>query len=392
MIGAFGGVGSSVALGLAALARGRADATGLVTALPFFEGIGLDEPESFTVGGYDLRSDDFARAAGAVGGRRPAYSASLIDECEERLDAWTGNVWPGFRVNLDPATARLADWHERTPAQTPEEMAERFAADLDSFCTANSLADCVVVNVASTEPPATPHAAHEMVEALEAAVRGGDSAALPLSAWYAYAAIRSGRPYVNFTPSTGASLPSLVALAKRQRVPLAGRDGKTGETLLKTVLAPMLAARNLRVDSWVAHNLLGNRDGVVLADPRNRASKIKTKDQVLAALLGYAPHSLTTIEYVAPYDDWKTAWDHVQFTGFLGVPMSLQFTWQGCDSALAAPLVIDLARLALLAHRREESGPLAHLAAFFKDPMGTEEQNLFRQYELLKEYVIHVAQ
>src|SRR5205085_11362329 len=106
------------------------------------------------------------------------------------------------------------------------------------------------------------------------------------------------------------------------------------------------ALRQLRVLSWVGHNILGNRDGKVLSDPTNRASKLRSKDRVVADVLGYAPQTLTTIEYVESLDDWKTCWDHVHFEGFLGVRMTLQFTWQGCDSALAAPLVIDLARLA----------------------------------------------
>ena len=157
--------------------------------------------------------------------------------------------------------------------------------------------------------------------------------------------------------------------------------------LVKTALARMFALRNLPVLSWVGHNILGNRDGLVLSDPTNRASKLRSKDQAVARILGYAPQSLTTIEYVESLDDWKTAWDHVHFQGFLGVRMALQFIWQGCDSALAAPLVIDLARLALLAKRRGETGVLRHLACFFKSPLGVDEHDLGRQFGLLENYV-----
>jgi myo-inositol-1-phosphate synthase len=136
----------------------------------------------------------------------------------------------------------------------------------------------------------------------------------------------------------------------------------------------------------VGHNILGNRDGQVLADPENKASKVKSKDALLAELLGYKPQSLVSIEYVESLDDWKTAWDHVHFEGFLGTKMTLQFTWQGCDSLLAAPLVIDLVRLALLAQRRGEAGPMTHAACFFKSPLGVAEHDFGKQFELLERY------
>ena len=131
----------------------------------------------------------------------------------------------------------------------------------------------------------------------------------------------------------------------------AGHDGKTGETLLKSVLAPMFAARNLEVMSWVGHNIFGNLDGLVLDDPANKAAKIKGKDQLVRQILGYDPQTLVSIEYIRSLGDWKTAWDHIHFRGFLDTPMTLQFTWQGCDSLLAAPLVLDLVRFVELSHR-----------------------------------------
>src|SRR5205807_6230915 len=130
-----------------------------------------------------------------------------------------------------------------------------------------------------------------------------------------FAALDFGFAYVNFTPSSGADLPALQELAAERGTVIAGKDGKTGETLLKTVLAPMFAARNLRVLSWVGHNILGNRDGLVLSDPRNKVSKVRTKDALLGELLGYRPQSHVSIEYIESLDDWKTAWDHVHFEG-----------------------------------------------------------------------------
>ena len=151
---------------------------------------------------------------------------------------------------------------------------------------------------------------------------------------------------------------------------VAGRDGKTGETLVKAALAPMFAARNLRVRSWFGQNILGNSDGRTLAEPTARASKQRSKGALLPAILGYQPDAHVGIDYVPSLGDWKVAWDHIAFDGFLGTRMSLQLSWQGADSILAAPLVIDLARLVDLALRRREAGVLPYLAAFFKDIQG----------------------
>ena len=139
--------------------------------------------------------------------------------------------------------------------------------------------------------------------------------------------------------------------------------------------------------SWVGHNIFGNLDGKVLDDPRNKAAKVKSKDHLLASILGYPPQTHVSIEYIASLGDWKTAWDHVHFRGFLGTPMTLQFTWQGCDSILAAPLVLDLIRLVERAHRGGERGALTWLACFFKSPLGVSEQAFAPQVDLLQEWV-----
>ena len=163
-----------------------------------------------------------------------------------------------------------------------------------------------------------------------------------------------------------------------------GCDGKTGETLLKSVLAPMFARRNLQVMSWVGHNIFGNMDGQVLDDPVNKQTKVASKDHLLAEILGYQPQTLVSIEYIESLGDWKTAWDHIHFAGFLGTPMTLQFIWQGCDSLLAAPLVLDLVRFTELARRRGETGRLTFLASFFKSPYGVTEQRFDRQFQTLE--------
>ncbi|HEY1378955.1 MAG TPA: inositol-3-phosphate synthase [Gemmataceae bacterium] len=387
LIGALGGVGSTAALGLAALRRGLTETTGLVTALPPFAGLDLDGPARFVLGGHDIRRGTLADSVATLARRIGAFDPAVVEACVPDLEAWGENVRPGTAVNSGDTIAALADRPDLPRADTPRGVIEHLQRDLRDFRERHRLDQVVVVNVASTEETPDPRPEHESLDRLQGALAKSDAGLLPVSSLYAYAAIDLGLPYVNFTPSTGSALPALGELADRRGVPVAGRDGKTGETLVKTVLAPMFARRNLRLLSWVGHNILGNLDGRVLADPRNKESKVRSKDQVIGQIVGYPLQTHTSIEYIESLDDWKTAWDHVHFQGFLGVRMALQFTWQGCDSALAAPLVLDLARLTLFAQRRGEAGVLKHLACFFKSPMGVAEHDFFKQFALLEEYV-----
>ena len=228
----------------------------------------------------------------------------------------------------------------------------------------------VVVNVSSTEAPIEPHPAHDDPRALMDAI-DQNLGILPPSALYALAAIETGSAFVDFTPSVGARLPAIEALAEAHEVPLAGSDGKTGETFMKSALAPAFAARALKVRSWAGMNLLGGGDGAALADPERAKSKLDSKGRLLEEILGYPVEAPIHIEDVRDMGEWKTAWDHIVFEGFLGIRMKLQFTWEGCDSALAAPLLLDLIRLAALAlERGRERRRWSNLAFFFKDPVG----------------------
>jgi myo-inositol-1-phosphate synthase len=387
LVGACGGVGTTATLGLAALRRGLTDTTSLVTALPLFDGLDLDDFGAFVVGGHDVRRGGFRQTVRELQERSNVFDSGLADACAADLEEWEANVRPGTVLNSGSTIARLADLPEAKETVTPRKAIEHLQADLRAFQEKHRLDQVVVVNVASTEPPFELGEVHDSLERLLPTLDRHQPLTLPASSLYAWAAIDLGMPYVNFTPSLGASVPALQELARQRGTVLAGKDGKTGETLLKTVLAPMFALRNWKVLSWVGHNIFGNRDGQVLDDPRNKASKVRTKDQVVTQILGYKPQTHVSIEYIESLDDWKTAWDHVHFRGFLGTKMILQFTWQGCDSLLAGPLVLDLARLALLARRRGESGVLRHLACFFKNPMGVEEHDFFKQFALLEAYV-----
>lgn len=384
LIGAAGGVSCTTALGLSALARGLTSSTGVVTALPSLAGLDLDAPGTFVVGGHDIRKANFLSSVLEFHERANVFDTRTIQACAGDLEAWSENIRPGVVFRPNAAITALADRTDIRQAATPREAVAWIQADLKAFVAANELDQLVVVNAASTEPPFDPTDDHQTLEKLVKSLDRGTP--LPTSSLYAYAAIDAGFPYVNMTPSRGATLPAIDELALKRKVPTAGQDLKTGETLLKSVLAPLFARRNLRVLSWVGHNILGNRDGQVLADPENKASKVKSKDALLAELLGYKPQSLVSIEYVESLDDWKTAWDHIHFEGFLGTKMTLQFTWQGCDSLLAAPLVIDLVRLAFLAQRRGEAGPMPHTACFFKSPVGVAEHDFGKQFDLLERY------
>jgi myo-inositol-1-phosphate synthase len=222
--------------------------------------------------------------------------------------------------------------------------------------------------------------------ALDAALDRGETV-LPPSSLYAYAAMRAGCAYADFTPSTGARLPALDELAHVAGVPYAGSDGKTGETLLISALAPMFAARALKVTSWSGTNLLGGGDGATLAASGPALSKTASKRQGLTALLGPVD-GVTHIDHVPALGEWKTAWDHIGFEGFLGARMTMQTTWQGCDSALAAPLVLDLARILARAHETGFVGAFAPAGFFFKDPVsagdGVVEYGLAAQFARLR--------
>jgi myo-inositol-1-phosphate synthase len=266
-------------------------------------------------------------------------------------------------------------------------MVDRIKKDYAEFKATHGLDQVVVVHLTSAEPHfATPREFH-YVESFLALLEADRRDLFPASVLYALAAVESGCPYVNFTTCIGSSFPAMDELARRHGVPHVGRDGKTGETLMKTTLAPMFVARNLKVLSWEGYNMLGNRDGKVLDAPDANQAKCKDKDACLRDILGDdETHSRVRIDYVPSLGDWKTAWDFIHFQGFLGAQMSLQFTWQGSDSALAAPLVIDLVRLCDFAAENGESGEMLHTASFFKSPLGGGSHDFHDQFSRLLDY------
>jgi myo-inositol-1-phosphate synthase len=382
LVGAKGGVATTMLTGLAALRQGLTPPVGLVTALEPFTRLGLVDFSDLVVGGHDIRAGSLAAEARRMWTESRAITPEVLDAAGPFLAEVEGRLRPGTIVAAGDRIRGLADLPAAVVVETPREAIARVRRDLEAFQRDERLAHVVMVNVASTEPPPDRPIPADFA-ALEPLLDDAAACPLPASSLYFLAAAEAGASYVNFTPSTGATPPALQRLAVERGIAHAGCDGKTGETLLKSVLAPMFAARHLEVMSWVGHNIFGNMDGKVLDDPRNKAAKVRSKDHLLAEILGYAPQTHVSIEYIQSLGDWKTAWDHVHFRGFLGTPMTLQFTWQGCDSILAAPLVLDLVRLVERAHRAGERGALEWLACFFKSPLGVTEQDFGRQVALL---------
>ncbi len=271
-------------------------------------------------------------------------------------------------------------------------QADAVRADLRRFRDEQALDGLVLVNLASTERWPDPAAAClQTPEAFEQGLDADDPAITPAMV-YAYAAISEGVGYGNFTPSLAADVPALVQLAERRGVPVAGKDGKTGQTMMKTVLAPAFRSRALRVEGWYSTNILGNRDGLALDDPASLQSKLQTKGTVLDSILGYPVEDhVVRIDYYRPRGDAKEAWDAIDLVGFLGQRMQIKVDFQCRDSILAAPLAIEIARLLDLAQQRGQGGVQRHLGWFFKAPMtadgSTPEHAMHRQERELLDWI-----
>jgi myo-inositol-1-phosphate synthase len=389
IFGAYGGLATTLVVGTRAIARGLAKPIGLLTETPAGEGIGWQPLAGIVFGGHEIRRGDYLSSATEIHGKNGTLPHSLVQPLRKELLDASKNVVSGVITNAGPTITSLAD-PGRNKQQRLRAQVEQVKSDIERFRRRHRLDRVVCVNLTSTEPPLTLGAAHRTLAAFDRAIDKNDVKAVRPSAIYAYAAASLGLPLIHFTPSNSAFLPAIRELFAQSDAPYMGCDGKTGETLVKSALAPMFKYRNLRVLTWQGYNILGDRDGRVLADERNKSSKIASKDGLLSSILGYPLHTHVGIDYVPSLHDLKTAWDFVHFEGFLGFKMALQLIWQGCDAILAAPLVLDLVRLADLAARRGEKGPMPHLACFFKQPLDADEHDLHKQWHLLVDYLDRV--
>jgi len=382
LVGACGNVGTLTVVGARGMAHGLVGRTGLVTDLKELRDLPLPPVESLVFGGHEVSGATLLEAAQTFRRRAGLLPERLLERLADDLDTAQAEIRPGF-----PSAPVRALRGETRGVEGPRSTVAAIQEDLRSFRDRNALDRVVVINVATTEPLGEPRPEWGSLTTLRAALDDDRAEVFPASMLYAYAALDMGLAYVNFTPSVGSSVPAIDELARARGGAHFGRDGKTGETLVKTALAPMFAYRNLKVLAWEGYNMLGNPDGEALRDPKTRGAKATSKDRSLRSILGEgAGHSSVHIDFVPSLDDWKVAFDYIHFEGFLGAKMALQFTWQGCDSALAAPLVLDLARLAAFSQARGAVGALEHLACFFKDPWGVDVHGFVAQHELLERW------
>jgi myo-inositol-1-phosphate synthase len=380
IIGALGDISSTLIAGSLAIKHGMASTTGMVSTLEPLSKLKLVSTDELIFGGLDVKSSSMSEAVDGVNRR----SRTLPDGLKERISDKLKRIDEDLYIN------NMWQWCVLTPppqgSPPLRELIQQHREAIREFKQKHQLDHVVVANLASAEALPDFTTDHNSLAGFENLLDNNRKDLVSPSMAATYTAFMEGCSYINFTPNPGAAIGALLELAEKQDLPHYGNDGKTGETLIKTALAPMFAMRNLQVMSWEGYNMLGNTDGKTLDDPNNRQSKLQNKGGVLDNILGYSPHSNVLINYVPSLGDWKTAWDLIHFKGFLGVPMTMQFTWQGCDSILAAPLVLDMVRLSEFAHRHSEKGPMRHLACFFKNPIGVEEMSLFVQFEQLIKY------
>jgi myo-inositol-1-phosphate synthase len=383
LVGAYGIVSTTAMIGAKAIEKGIASETGLVSSLPQFKKLSEYVPFSFEFGGHEIRPLPNAYEAAKEHWEMNRHlDRELLDAVSEDLQSIV--ACRGTAINCGSGIEGLGEIKTlESDGLTLEEVVERLISDMKDFADDET----VVINVASTEPlPKLSEEFHSTLDGFERMIAEDKREYASASMLYAYAALKLGLPYANFTPSPGSSIPALKELAEKNNVPHAGNDGKTGETLVKTTLAPMFAYRNLEIVGWMSYNILGDYDGKVLAAKDNKESKVLSKDKVLERMLGYSPYSITEIEYFPSLVDNKTAFDFIHFRGFLGKMMKFYFIWDAIDAIVAAPLILDIARFLLFAKTRGIKGVVKELAFFFKSPMDTDVINTHEQFRELEEW------
>jgi myo-inositol-1-phosphate synthase len=381
-------VGSLTELGTIRLGRRDEEQTPTVREL-----VPLAELSDIVFGAWDPFPDDAYVAAMRAG---VLDAAKHIEPIADQLRA----IQPMAAAFDRSYVKRLDEPNVKTG--TKRELLEAVRADIREFREREGCERIVMVWCASTEIYIEPGPTHQTIEALDAAIDAED-ASIPPSMLYAYAAILEGVPFANGAPNLTVDAPAIRELAERHGVPIAGKDFKTGQTLLKTVLAPMLKARMLGVAGWFSTNILGNRDGEVLDDPESFKSKEVSKLGVLEHILqpetypglyGNLYHKVR-INYYPPRGDDKEGWDNIDLFGWLGYRMQIKVDFLCKDSILAAPLVLDLALFMDLAQRAGMGGVQEWLSFYFKSPQVKPglypEHDLFIQLKKLKNTLRWIA-
>jgi myo-inositol-1-phosphate synthase len=356
------------------------------------EFVPLAELDQLVFGGWDIFEDNCYEAAKTAG----VLEDKLLDQVKDELAA----IKPMPAV-FDQRYVKRLDGPNVKKGKNKRDLAEQLIADIRNFKAKHNCARLVMVWAGSTEVYMTQAPCHQTIEAFEKGLEASDPA-IPSSMVYAYAAIKEGIPYANAAPNLSADIPALFDLAQKTGSPLAGNDMKTGQTLLKTIIAPGLKARLLGVHGWYSTNILGNRDGEVLDDPESFKTKEESKKSVLDYILQpslypelYGDlHHVVRINYYPPRGDNKEGWDNIDIFGWLGYPMQLKINFLCRDSILAAPIVLDVALFLDLAKRANMSGIQEWLSFYFKSPIHAPglypEHDLFIQLIKLKNTLRHM--
>ena len=344
-------------------------------------------------GGWDPYSDDAYTSAMKAGVLDPRH----IEGIGEELRA----VKPYPAVFSTNWIRNLPDVDQVKEGVTFMDLAEALMTDIDRFRGEKAVDRLVSVWCGSTEAYEEPSAVHSDLDAFEKGLKENDPAITP-SQIYAYAMLRMKVPFANGAPNLTVDVPAMVQLAAEEGVPIAGKDFKTGQTLMKTMIAPGLKARMLGINGWFSTNILGNRDGEVLDDPDSFRSKEVSKLGVLEQILqpdvypdlyGDIYHKVR-INYYPPRGDDKEGWDNIDIFGWLGYPMQIKIDFLCKDSILAAPIVLDLALFMDLAARAGKTGVQEWLSFYFKSPQSAEsvypENDLFIQLTKLKNNLRHM--
>lgn len=352
--GAKGAVASTLAVALAAMQSDTAAVLPSLTTGNLFARLG--PLPSTRLAGWDTRADSLTASIKGHG---------VVPD----------TIWQSQAEFLD----RMPIFQVPDPATEFSSQVEQLTQDITTFKSQHTNARPVFINLL----PAAAHLDLSECRNLSQLFAKADSTILPDLA-YTLAAIFSGVPVVNFTPNM-VETPAVLDEAVKQGVPVAGRDGKTGQTYFKVVLASALKARNLRVDGWYSLNILGNADGANLMDPARAAGKLSNKTNLLDEILDYtigetygAPAHKVHIDYYPPRGDAKEAWDVIDFKGLFGLPMSIRINLLARDSILAAPLVLDLARWAAILQMADRCGPVPQLGFYFKKAVGDSPPQTFQ--------------
>ena len=409
MIPGMGAVATTFVAGVEAVRRGISSPIGSLTQMgtirlgkrtegrspkikDFMPLAGLDD---LVFTGWDIFEDDMYSAAGKAG----VLDRSLL----EQVKPFLSSIKPRKAV-FDKNYVKKLDGPNVKKGKNKMELAEQVRDDIREFKQSSGADRLVMIWCGSTETFIKASAAHKTVEALEKAMHANDENIAP-SMIYAYAALKEGVPFANGAPNLTVDVPAMHALSKQYEAPICGKDYKTGQTLIKTILAPGFKARMLGLSGWFSTNILGNRDGEVLDDPGSFKTKEESKLSVLEHILqpelypdlyGNICHKVR-INYYPPRGDNKEGWDNIDIFGWLGYPMQIKVDFLCRDSILAAPLVLDLVLLLDLAKRSPALrgiGIQEWLSFYFKSPMTAEglypEHDLFIQSMKLKNTMRHL--